>query len=88
MTKPRALITAATSSIGVVIARQLAKDGYDLILHYNTSQDLAQKLASDQLTTKLVTPKQIADLVSHIISNTALDGEIIYLDGGLTLKTI
>lgn len=52
------------------------------------SDDERQRLADEQLTRKLVTPQQIADLTLHIIQNEGLDGEIIYLDGGQTLKTI
>ena len=40
------------------------------------------------LTNKLVEPDDVADLACHIINNQAIDGEIIYLDGGQTLKSM
>ncbi|MFV0431042.1 MAG: SDR family oxidoreductase [Alphaproteobacteria bacterium] len=45
MTKA-ALITGAAKRIGKVIALHLAKDGYDLALHYQSSQKEAQELAA------------------------------------------
>lgn len=47
-----------------------------------------QDLANEQLMQKFVTPQQVADLALHMIQNEGLDGEIIYLDGGQTLKTV
>jgi 3-oxoacyl-[acyl-carrier protein] reductase len=49
------------------------------------SERARAELAAEQLTGRLVTAQQVADLTVHIVANTALDGEIIYLDGGSTL---
>jgi NAD(P)-dependent dehydrogenase (short-subunit alcohol dehydrogenase family) len=54
--------------------------------HYSAAE--LQRIENQLLTRTLIDPQQIADLVSHIIRNTALDGEVIYLDAGQTLQTI
>jgi NAD(P)-dependent dehydrogenase (short-subunit alcohol dehydrogenase family) len=47
MTARRVLITGAARRIGATIARCLASDGWDVIIHYNTSRGDADALASD-----------------------------------------
>jgi NAD(P)-dependent dehydrogenase (short-subunit alcohol dehydrogenase family) len=47
MTKAIALITGAADRIGASIARSMANDGYKTIIHYNRSEDKAQKLADE-----------------------------------------
>jgi NAD(P)-dependent dehydrogenase (short-subunit alcohol dehydrogenase family) len=39
MTK-RALVTGATSSIGLVLAPELSKNGYEFVLHFNENEDV------------------------------------------------
>jgi 3-oxoacyl-[acyl-carrier protein] reductase len=46
------------------------------------------ELADYQLTGKFVTPEEVASLALHMVDNKAFDGEVVYLDGGQTLKTI
>lgn len=43
----RALITGATGKIGREVCRELARAGYDIALHYHTSEDAAQALADE-----------------------------------------
>jgi NAD(P)-dependent dehydrogenase (short-subunit alcohol dehydrogenase family) len=47
MTKRRVLITGGARRIGAVVARSLASDGWDVVVHYNTSRSDAEQLAID-----------------------------------------
>jgi NAD(P)-dependent dehydrogenase (short-subunit alcohol dehydrogenase family) len=46
-TKPTTLITGGAKRIGAAIARHLAGQGHNIVLHYNQSHDAAEKLAAE-----------------------------------------
>lgn len=54
----------------------------------NYSPEERKRIEREQLIERLIEPQEVADLVVHIINNKALEGEIIYIDGGISLKTI
>ena len=42
-----ALVTGSTGQLGRVMARTLAKAGADMILHYHTNKEAAERLADE-----------------------------------------
>ena len=46
-TKRRALVTGGSGGIGAAICRQLARDGFDVIVHANTRLEAAQTIARE-----------------------------------------
>ncbi len=49
-----ALITGSTSALGTAIAKLLAQNGYELVLHYHNKVDEAKKLAKSLNAKKIV----------------------------------
>ena len=47
MTKPLALVTGGAHRLGKAFALTLARMGYDLLLHYNSAEELAQQTKSE-----------------------------------------
>ena len=62
----KALITGASKRIGKSIAEHLAKSGWDIIVHYNTSGELANELI-EQLS--IIYPKQQFEVVGANLAN-------------------
>lgn len=78
MEKKIAIITGASSKIGMCIAEQLAKKNYELILTYNSNKELTEKLKKELLSkynvdsllvkVDLRKEEEIKELVEHSIN--------------------
>ncbi len=88
---------AAVNSLTRTFAKQLSPDirvnaiapGYvKSRWNENYSGSRLKRIKDQQLIERLIEPQEVADLMMHIINNTAFDGEVTYLDGGLNLRTI
>ena len=65
--KKTALITGASKRIGKAIVKYLAKEGWNIIIHYNTSEQAAKQLVSS-LSSKCA--KQNFSLIKANLANT------------------
>jgi NAD(P)-dependent dehydrogenase (short-subunit alcohol dehydrogenase family) len=88
---------ASLNSLTRTFAKKLAPEirvnavspGYvDSKWNADYSEEQKAKLAKDQLTEKLVQPGEVAKLVMHIVDNPSINGEVIIIDGGLSLRTV
>ena len=69
----RALVTGGSGAIGAAVCRQLATDGYHVIVHANTQLEQAQQLATE-ITAKRGTACAIAfDITNAGATKAALD---------------
>jgi len=63
--------------------------GYVLTPLWGEMSDEAIKSNSaDQLINRFIKPEEIADMAVAIIKNDAMTGEVVVVDGGLSLKTV
>ena len=82
MTRPKALVTGASSGIGKTYARKLAKRGYDLILvarDRGRMEELAAELAKDGAASQVV----VADLTQS--ADVTRIEQVLESDSGITL---
>lgn len=91
------LITGASGGIGEALCRDFAKNGYDVVIHYNTSEDSALKLQQElesQYKVKAVPIK--ADLKNSddvkALAQTALDTfgkiDVLINNAGVAYMTV
>ena len=52
------------------------------------SSEIINSSSEESLINRFITPDEIADMAVAIIRNDAMTGEIVVIDGGLSLKTI
>lgn len=81
----KALITGASARLGKAMALALAKDGFDVAIHYHGSPDLAEETAGQarDMGVKAVTCS--ADLLNHSETDGLLPAAIKALDGPISV---
>lgn len=54
----------------------------------NKTEEEFQDAGKEQLIGRMIKPEEIADIAVAIIKNDAMTGEIVVIDGGISLKTV
>lgn len=54
----------------------------------DTSEEDFIESGKEQLIERMINPSEIADMVVAVVKNDAMTGEIVMVDGGISLKTI
>ena len=52
------------------------------------SKKVEDELGNTQLIQRFIKPEEIAEAVIFLLSNDAMCGEVLMIDGGMSLKTI
>lgn len=54
----------------------------------DTSEEEFELSGREQLIERMIDPKEIAEMVVAIVKNDAMTGEVVLVDGGISLKTV
>ena len=86
------MVTGASKGIGAATARRLARDGFDIVLHYNSDRDGAESVAKDVLASGVQARLVQFDISDRDATRKALENDIaehgapygIILNAGVT----
>lgn len=57
-------------------------------LWMETSEEDFEKSGKEQLIERMIMPEEIAEMAVAIVKNNAMTGEVVVVDGGISLKTV
>jgi pteridine reductase len=89
--QPLALVTGAAHRLGKIFALTLARNGYDILLHYHSAEDEARRTQAEidplgriSARADLTDPAQISSILSEVESLRVLVNSAAFMPGGNT----
>lgn len=80
--------TLAKNLAPKILVNAIAPGYVQTPLWVDTSEEEFKESGEEQLIERMIQPEEIADMAVAVIKNDAMTGEIVVVDGGLSLKTI
>lgn len=71
-----------------ILVNAIAPGYVDTRLWDEFTKDEKEEAKNDLLIERLIKPEEIADMAVAVIKNDAMTGEVVVVDGGLSLKTV
>lgn len=89
----KAAVNSFTRTLAKLLAPKILVNaispGYvDTPMWKTTTEPEKKALGKDQLIERFIRPEEIAQMAVAIIKNDAMTGEVVVVDGGLSLKTV
>jgi len=80
--------TLAKNLAPKIYVNAIAPGYVDTPLWGNISEKQKKIEGKDRLIERMIQPEEIADMVIAVLNNDAVNGEVIFVDGGISLKTV
>jgi NAD(P)-dependent dehydrogenase (short-subunit alcohol dehydrogenase family) len=85
LTEKVVLITGSSSGIGRATAIRFAREGSRPVVNYHVNRKGAEETRGE-IIKRWVTDEEVAEAFVFLAKNDGITGQVIYVDGGFTLK--
>lgn len=80
--------TLAKNLAPKILVNAIAPGYVKTSLWIDTSEEDFENSAKEQLIERMIMPEEIAEMAVAIVKNDAMTGEVVVVDGGISLKTV